>query len=266
YTAFAQWMLGYPDRARRRSREALDLARQIDYAPTLASGLYCVGVIDNWLGDWSSALSWAQETLGFASQQGLPFWIGRRTCLLGSVMARQGQYREGLARQREGLASYQATGARVGLSQRLFAMAEAHGQAGQYAEALAVLAELEAWCSRSGELLYLAEATRLRGELVLRQALAAAPRERPVRKAESGTGRHTRPRLPSAAEEAEACFHKALVMARRQEARAWELRAAMCLAELWRQEGKTEDARRLLGDIYSWFTEGFESADLRAAK
>src|SRR5262249_1631319 len=157
-----------------------------------------VSVIDNWLGEWSSALSWAQEALSFATQYGLPFWVGLATCVLGWVVSRLERYHEGLVQQREGLAVYQATGARVGLPQRLVAMAEAHGQAGQYAEALAALAELDAWSKSSGEFLYAAEATRLKGELLLRQGLAVSPRQRSGRRARSENSRERRPCLPPA--------------------------------------------------------------------
>jgi hypothetical protein len=156
-----------------------------------------------------------------------------------------------------------ATGARLGVSHRLAALAEAHGGLGQYPEGLSVLAEGHSVCENTGELLYAAETARLKGVLLLGQAEGTPPTQRSRRKAKSDTRRLS----PSpAAAEAEACFLQALEIAQQQHAKAWELRAAVSLARLWRQQGKTKEARNLLGDIHGWFTEGFDTADLQEAK
>jgi predicted ATPase len=115
------------------------------------------------------------------------------------------------------------------------------GHAGQVEKGLGLLAETLAGLEASGRGDLLAEAYRLRGELLLRQA------------------------VPEAAQ-AEACFHQALTIARRQQAKSWELRAAMSLARLWQQQGKRAEAHELLASVYGWFTEGFETADLQEAK
>ena len=139
------------------------------------------------------------------------------------------------------MAAVLATGQELGRPFCLVLLAEAVGQAGQVDEGLRLLAEalmaLEE--SRRGDLL--AEAYRLQGELLLRQA-------------------------GSESAQAEACFQQALAIARRQQAKSWELRAATSLARLWQQQGQQTEAHALLAPIYSWFTEGFDTADLQEAK
>lgn len=128
------------------------------------------------------------------------------------------------------------------------------------------MTEAHAFCEATGELYCDAELVRVKGAIIRRQSLAASPRPRSGQKGRGDSKRKARAHLPAAAREAEACFRRALEIARRQEARAWELRAAMSLADLWAQQGKVDDARRLLGDVYGWFTEGFKTRDLVAAK
>ena len=147
----------------------------------------------------------------------------------------------GLAQLHQGMTAVLATGQELGRPFCLVILAEAAGQGGQVDEGLRLLAEalraLEE--SRRGDLL--AEAYRLQGELRLRQA------------------------LPEAAQ-AEACFQRALTVARRQQAKSWELRAAMSLSRLWQHQGKRVEAHDLLAPIYGWFTEGFDTTDLQEAK
>ena len=153
----------------------------------------------------------------------------------------QGQGAAGLAQRREGLAALLATGQELFRPLGLVLLAEAAGHAGQVEEGLHLLEEALAVIATSGRGDLLAEAYRLQGEFLLRQAVPEAP-------------------------QAEACFHHALAIARRQEAKSWELRAAMSLARLWRQQGQRAEARALLAPVYGWFTEGFDTADLREAK
>jgi predicted ATPase len=125
-------------------------------------------------------------------------------------------------------------------------LAEAYGRMAQAEEGLTVVAEALAIVRRTGECHYEPELYRLQGELTLQS---------------QGPGRPS-----TVEEEAEHCFHQALAVARTQHAKSWELRAATSLARLWHRQGKTEPARHLLGDIYGWFTEGFDTHDLRAAQ
>jgi len=129
----------------------------------------------------------------------------------------------------------------VGRPQQLALLAEAHGQVSQAEAGLAVLTEALTVVEQTGERSYEAEIHRLTGQLLL--ARSGAP--------------HT---------EAEACFRRALDVARHQQAKSWELRAAMSLSRLWQRQGKRHDARQVLAEVYGWFTEGFETADLQEAK
>ena len=145
-----------------------------------------------------------------------------------------------MAQIRQGLAADQATAATALRPYSLALLAEASAQVGQTAEGLEALTEALATLARSRARWWEAELYRLRGELL--QGTVAQP------------------------EEAEACFHQALAVARRQQAKSLELRAVMSLSRLWQRQGKREEARQLLEEIYGWFTEGFDTADLQDAR
>jgi predicted ATPase len=153
----------------------------------------------------------------------------------------QGQREAGLAQMRQGMATVLATGQALARSLCLILLAEAAGHAGQVDEGLRLLAEALTTLEESERGDLLAEAYRLQGALLLRQT------------------------IPDAGQ-AESCFQQALAIARRQQAKSWELRAAMSLSRLWQHQDKGRKAHQLLTDIYSWFTEGFDTADLQEAK
>jgi predicted ATPase len=140
---------------------------------------------------------------------------------------------------RQGLAALQATGTEEYLYLAL--LADAQGQGGQAEEELTLLAEVLTAIEKAGAHGYEAELYRLKGELLLRQAIPDTP-------------------------QAEACFQQALAIAHSQHAKSWELCAALSLSRLWQQQGKRAEARQLLELIYSWFTEGFDTADLQEAR
>jgi predicted ATPase len=144
----------------------------------------------------------------------------------------QGQGEAGLAQLHQGMTAVLALGQTLARPRCLLLLAEAAGYTGQVDEGLRLLAEALAACEEGGRGDMLAEAYRLQGELLLQHA------------------------VPDAAQ-AEACFQQALAIARRQQAKSWELRAAMSLARLWQQQGKQREASALLAPIYGWFTEGF---------
>jgi len=173
-----------------------------------------------------------------ATEQGFAFWSTTGTILRGWALSAQGQGAEGIRQMRQGLTAWRATGAAISLPNWLGLLAEAYGRVEQPAEGLPLLEEALVAVHSTGERFYEAELHRLKGELLL---LATD-------------------------KEAEACFQQALAVARRQQAKSWELRTATSLARLWQQQGKREEARQLLGDIYGWFTEGFDTADLKDAK
>src|SRR5262249_27794392 len=138
-----------------------------------------------------------------------------------------------------------ATGSKSWLPQYLAFLAEAHEKAGQVEEGLRVLADALAQVGKSGERCYEAELYRLKGMLTLQSQVLSRK---------------------SQVEEAEGCFLKAIDIARKQQAKSWELRAVMSLARLWQSQGKKDEARRMLAEIYGWFTEGFDTKDLQEAK
>ena len=151
----------------------------------------------------------------------------------------QGQDTAGLAQMHQGMAGVLATGLTLGRPGGLVCLAEAMGHTGRVAEGLRLLAEARAELEANGQGYLLAEAYRLQGEFLLRQADAV---------------------------QAEACFQQALAIARRQQAKSWELRAAVSLSRLWQCQDKYAEASALLVEVYGWFTEGFDTADLQEAK
>jgi len=161
--------------------------------------------------------------------------------LRGSTLVHQGQAKEGIEQITEGLRTYRATGAALGRPFFLALLAEAHGTMGRPEAGLTALAEALTLVDKTGERHYEAEIYRLKGELLLQ-------------------------RPSNNATEAETCFHHALDLARNQQAKSWELRAATSLARLWYQQGKRQEAHDLLAPVYHWFTEGFDTADLQEAK
>ena len=176
-----------------------------------------------------------------ATEQGFPQEVARATPLRGWALAARGHGEEGITQIHQGLAAYQATGATAYRPYYLALLAEASATVGQTAEGLEALAEALATLDKSGVRWWEAELYRLRGELLLQHT-------------------ETQPG------EAEACFHQALAVARRQQARSLELRAAMSLARLWQRQGQRTEAHELLAPVYGWFTEGFDTADLREAR
>jgi predicted ATPase len=176
-----------------------------------------------------------------AAGQGFAHWHATATFLHGWALATAGVVAAGLDEMRRGLAAKQATGAQIKVPYYLGLLAGALGAAGSGAEALVLLEEAMARVERTGERWYEAELYRLRGEVSL-QAMV------------------------SDANQVEACFRKALEVARKQDAKWWELRAAGSLARLWRDQGKRAEARDLLAPVYGWFTEGFDTQDLKQAR
>jgi predicted ATPase len=186
---------------------------------------------------------WAEHAIAISTVQGFPFWLGHGTVLRGWALAAQGHGAEGMAQIRQGITTWHATGAEVARPYALALLAEACGNASQAEEGLELLAEALAVAHQHEERYYEAELHRLRGELLLVQAL---PEPRAL--------------------EAEVCFWQAIDLARRQQAKSWELRAVMSLSRLWQLQGKPQAAQQLLAEVYGWFTEGFATTDLQEAK
>jgi ATP/maltotriose-dependent transcriptional regulator MalT len=232
--------LGYPDQALQRCHEALTLAQSLD-PYTLFYALLRVGAAHERRREVQAAHARFEAALALATEHGFVEWVPITMNARGRMLAAQGHSEAGIAQMRQSIAAQQATQSRMSLPWMLARLAAAYGNSGQVEAGLGVLAEALAVVDTTGERFDEAELYRLQGELLLRQA------------------------LPDASQ-AEACFQQALAMARRQQARLWELRAAMSLARLWQQQGKRAEARELLAPIYGWFTEGFDTADLQEAR
>jgi DNA-binding winged helix-turn-helix (wHTH) protein/predicted ATPase len=240
-TAWTLWCLGFPTQALRRGQEALAQAQACAYP-------YSLAMAQNWMiyvhyrrREVPAVQAQAEALLTLATAQQFPLYAGHVTYWRGWVLALQGQGERGIVQLRQGMAGVLATGQTVVRPLCLLLLAEAMEHTGQVDEGLGVMAEALVAIEASGRYELLAEAYRLHGALLLHQAV-------------------------SDAHQAEACFQQALAIARRQQAKSWELRAALSLSRLWQQQGKRKEARDLLAPVYGWFTEGFDTADLIEAK
>jgi predicted ATPase len=225
------WELGYPDQALQRSQEALTLARELAHPFSLATALIFAAYLHQHRREAHMTYERAEAALGLSREQGFALRLAQAAILRGWVLVEQGQGEAGIAQIRQGLAALRATGAAMAaIGSDLRLLAEAYGKVGQIEEGLRVIE------GQKGAELY-----RLKGELLL-----------------TLSSEHQA--------EAETCFRQALEVARRQQAKSWELRAAMSLARLWQGQGKRVEAHELLAPLYGWFTEGFDTADLQEAK
>jgi predicted ATPase len=263
-TAWVLWYLGYPEQALRKGTEALALARQGSHPFSEAMALTLVTQVLLLRGEIHVAQAHAKEGIELATAQGFPFWETWDTILHGWTRAQLGQGKEGAAEIHNALALYPAVEFRTW---NLALLAEASEKAGAVDEGLRVLTEALAMVEQTGERFYEAELYRLKGQLMLQsqtglgQVLSSSQTSQD--KSENSKSQSLNPAVQV---DAEACFHKALTVARQQAAKSWELRAASSLARLWQSQGKITEARELLADVYGWFSEGFDTADLREAE
>jgi TOMM system kinase/cyclase fusion protein len=241
HAAFALWALGYPDQALERSQDALTLARALAHPQSWASAAAHVAMFHSLRREWQAAQELAEAGMALAREQGFPLWLAWGTIQWGWALAEQGHIEAGIAQIRQGLAAWRATGTELIRPYFLGLLAEAYQKGGQTTAGLGAIDEALALVQQHQETFCQAELYRLKGELLL--SLSAGH-----------------------AAEAEACFHSALEIARRQSANSWELRTTMSLARLWQYQGKRTEARELLAPVYGWFTEGFDTADLQEAK
>jgi predicted ATPase len=241
HLACTRWLRGFPDQARQRCQEAVAWARALAYPHSLAVALTFAGFVHQLRREHDAVHEWATSVMTLTTDQDLPFWWLGSTILRGWALAAQGQGVEGMMQMRQGLAAWEATGAKLLRPYYLALLAEVYGKGGQVGEGLRLLDEALSTAYATGERNHEAELYRLQGELLLSQGGPDISR-------------------------AEHALHRALATARRQQVKSWELRAAMSLARLWQQQGKRAEAHELLAPIYGWFTEGFDTADLQEAK
>jgi predicted ATPase len=239
--AWTLWLLGYPDRAVARAREALSLARSLDHPFGLSYACHLAAILHGWRGEHPAAQQLEEEALVHDTEHGfgLPLTVG--SVQRGWLLAERGQRDEGLAQIQEGLAMHREIGAEVLTPAFLALVAQVDLALDRPAEGLAALTEALTIAQQSGQHYWEAELHRLTGVLTLR------------------TG-------PAGAGAAEPHFLLALEIARRQRARSLELRAATSLGRLWADQGRAREAHSLLSGVYRWFTEGFDTADLGEAR
>ena len=241
YAAFPLWALVYPDRALKRSQEAVALAHKLSHLLSLGFVLGLGAILHMLRRDMQAIQERAEAIIALSTDQRFPVWLAAGMFARGWALAALGQSAEGIMQMRQGLAAWRTTGMGVVVPLWLVLLAEAYGRAEKAEEGLTILAEALDVMNKNGERFYEAELCRIKGELLLQQA--------------AGSG-----------DAAEICFRQALDIARQQQAKSLELRAAMSLSRLWQRQGKGAAARELLAPIYGWFTEGFDTADLQDAK
>ncbi|MBI3327718.1 MAG: hypothetical protein HYZ81_13585, partial [Nitrospinae bacterium] len=246
--ALSLWLRGYPDQALANMQAAMALAQPLAHPVSLALALHWAAVQHHLRREAPQTRAHADAAMTVATDQGFPQQIAQAMLLRGWALAENGQGQEGMAQIRQGLAAYQATGTTTQQPYYLALLAEASAAVGQTTEGLEALAEALATLDKSVVRWWEAELYRLRGELLLGAGGQG-----------SGVGAQQ-------LAQAEEWFRQALGVARRQQAKSLELRAAMSLSRLWWRQGKRADARDLLAPLYSWFTEGFATADLREAQ
>ncbi|MCL4299270.1 MAG: protein kinase [Anaerolineae bacterium] len=233
------WLLGYPDQALKWSQEALTLTQEWPHPFSQAFALRAASTLHLFRREGQAAQARAEENIALSIEQGFVMWLTLANILRGWTRVEQGEIEEGILQIRENLTAYRAMGMELDTPYILTLLAKAYGQNGQISTALERLAEALAAVEKTVGHYWEVEVYRLKGELLLQTEAKA---------------------------EAENCVRQAIKIARQQEARSLELRAVMSLSRIWQQQGKTQKARRMLAEIYDWFTEGFDTADLQEAK
>lgn len=232
------WMLGFPDQARRRSEETLELARALPSPPSLALVLVHAAFLQQHLRQPDRVLAMAEECMAVCDEHGLAqerVWVMPAN---GWALAELGRVEEGIAQIHTALDAQISIGGELARPQFLGFLGEVHWHLGQVEKGLSAVEDGLAMSKRTGNSYYNAELWRLKGELLKMRGNMA---------------------------DAEDCFQKAIEIARQQSAKSFELRASTSLASLWQKQGRPTEAHRSLGEIYGGFTEGFETADLREA-
>jgi class 3 adenylate cyclase/predicted ATPase len=241
YRSTALWLLGYTKAALADADHALKDAREIGHTATL---MYAVGFTSPTLihtGNYDTAKPLLDELVALADEKGAAFWKACGMVLQGCILAATGKASDAVQMITAGIAAWRSIGSTFFTPWHLSNLTRAHAELGQFDDALCCIREAMAAIETTKESWYEAEVNRLAGEIAL-----MSPE-------------------PDAAK-AEAYFDRALSVARVQQAKSWELRAAMSMARLWRDQGKRDEARELLAPVYGWFTQGFDTLDLKEAK
>ena len=242
FRSYALWVLGYPQTARADIDQALKDARESGHAVSLFWALAgSFFIVDSYCGNYTIANARVNELIELADEKDAAFWRAFGMLGRGWLFALTGRASEAVQMISSGIAAWRSTGATWSLPSWLSHLAAGHAELGQLNEAWRCIGEAMTTIETTKERWFEAEANRLAGEFSLKSPEQDAAK-------------------------AQAYFDRALSVAREQQARSWELRAAMSMARLWRDQGKRDEARDLLAPIYGWFTEGFDTLDLKEAK
>jgi predicted ATPase len=237
----ALWLLGYPEAALADADQVISDAREVGQAAGLMHALWWTSVAHIHCGNYVVGSALVDELVALADEKGAVYWRAWGMVNQGWLCVMTGKGSDALRAITSGLAALQSTGARAGAPFCLSYLAKAHSDSGHFDDAWRCIGEAIRMIETNGEKWHEAEAHRVAGEIALRFP------------------------EPDAAK-AEGHFERALTVARAQRAKSWELRAAMSMARLWRDQGKPHQARELLAPVYGWFTEGFDTLDLKEAK
>jgi class 3 adenylate cyclase/predicted ATPase len=241
FGAIALWVLGYPERADGEAEQALSDAREIGLAGTLMFALAIKSLLHLLSRNPTIAIAQAEELCSLADEKGAQLWKAYGTSAQGQLLAMIDKPGDAIHLLASGIEAAQSTGSTLLIPTYLSYLAESHANVGQFGEACRCLANSMSLMESNKETWSEAEVHRVAGEIAL---MSPTPNE--VR--------------------AEGCFQRALAIARSQEAKSWELRAAMSMARLRRDRGRRQQAHDLLAPVYGWFTEGFDTPDLKEAK
>ena len=240
FLSIAMWHLGHPDQALRINQEAVALARAIGQPFTIAFALEHSPPLCLQCRLAAEARAAAEEEIAIATDQGFAHWLASATLFRADSLVHEGRWAEALPLLVRGLDDLRATGDGLGFTLHLGFLGTAYTQAGRFDDGARALDEALALAEKTDERFYEAELHRLLGELHLAETNDQAA--------------------------AEACFRTAIETARRQQSRAWELRATTSLARLWQRQGRRDEARAALAAVYGTYTEGFTTPDLVDAK
>ncbi len=235
------WLLGYPDTALADVNHALRAAREIGHAPSLMYALAMTLFTQILLGNYAAANGQADELVALAEEKSAPFWKAFGGIFQGEVLAQTGEASDAVRWITSGIAAYRSTGATLGITAYLLDLITAYADLYQFDEAWRCIDEASVAVEKAKERWFEAEINRIAGQVAL-----MGPENDGMK--------------------AETYFERSLAVARQQQAKSWELRASMSLARLWRDQGKVSEARKLLAPVYGWFTEGFDTRDLKEAK
>jgi predicted ATPase len=241
YRSLALWPLGYPEGALAEADRAISDAREIGQAASLMAALTLTSLSQIHCGSYAIANAQLDEVITLANETGAVFWKVGGMLVQGCLFAITGRASDAVRTITSGLSAWRATGTTVWMPTYLSYLTRAEAELGQFDEASRCISEAQIAVQTTNESWYEADIHRIAGEIALK-----SPKPDAVK--------------------AEAYFERALSVARQQQAKSWELRAAMSMARLWRYQGKRDEARDVLAPIYGWFTEGFDTLDLKEAK